>query len=77
MALRALCREAHVVKSQHIELLEAFEEASDLRLPAEYKVYLMEIGSEGDIYFMSEWVPGIDDPNAASINSKKKSIPIK
>jgi hypothetical protein len=56
--------------------LEAFEQAKDLRLPEEYKVYLMEIGSGGDIYFHVGGVPGIDDPNAVAIDRMKKNFPI-
>jgi hypothetical protein len=60
-----------------LQELEAFEEKNDLQLPAEYKVYLMEIGSDGEAdYFNEDVIPGIDCLHTAAIDNLKKPFPI-
>jgi hypothetical protein len=45
-----------------LEQIAAFETKTNIRLPDEYKVYLLEIGSGGaNIYFGDDGIPGLTD----------------
>lgn len=56
--------------------LEAWEEKHGLKLPDEYKVYLMEIGSEGQFYFYMGGVLNPLDIVDEIIEPMKKPFPI-
>lgn len=65
------------LRTWSVQELEAFEETSGLRLPGEYKVYLMEIGSGGGAgYFIMCEIEGVDILDAAEIDRMKKPFPI-
>jgi len=56
--------------------LEAWEAKHGLKLPDEFKVYLMEIGSGGDFYFYMGGIVHIDDIVDEVIEPMKKPFPI-
>ncbi|PSL34962.1 SMI1/KNR4 family protein [Chitinophaga ginsengisoli] len=59
-----------------LDELDAFEVTNGFVLPGEYKVYLMEIGSGGDVYFQMDEVPGIDAYDDEVIDQIKRPFPI-
>jgi hypothetical protein len=59
-----------------VEKLEAFETKHGLKLPDEFKVYLMEIGSGGDYYFYMGGIVHIDQIVDEFIAQMKKTFPI-
>lgn len=68
--------ERYVTRKWTLEELEAFEARTGIRLPGEYKVYLMEIGTDNRRYFMMSDVPGIDTIKEEQIEAIKKPFPI-
>lgn len=56
-----------------VKELEQFETKNKIRLPEELKVYLMEIGEDGEGYFC---YGGVNLPLKAKINKVKKPFPI-
>jgi hypothetical protein len=68
-----LYEDAFVLNKCSVETLEAFEEKNGIRLPDELKVYLMEIGEDGDDYFC---YGGVNLPDKKKITSVKKPFPI-
>lgn len=68
--------ERYVSRKWSLEELEAFEASTGIRLPDEYKVYLMEIGTNNRIYFMISDVPGIDQIKEEQFEAIKKPFPI-
>jgi tetratricopeptide (TPR) repeat protein len=59
-----------------VEKLEAFETKHGLKLPDEFKVYLMEVGSGGDYHFYMGGIVQIDEIVDEFIAQMKKTFPI-
>lgn len=59
-----------------VQELEAWEAKHGLKLPDEYKVYLMEIGSGGDYYFWLEGIAYVGEYADKLIKPMKKPFPI-
>ncbi len=64
------------LQSWSVQDLEAFETKHGLKLPDEYKVYLMEIGSNGNYYFWLNGIGYVGDYTDELIEQMKKPFPI-
>lgn len=68
--------EQYAMRKWSPEELEAFETTHGIHLPGEYKVYLMEIGSDNRHYFMMGEVPGIHKIDEEQLENIKKPFAI-